>query len=151
GSGTTSQKKKAKQLAAKDTLIQLQRWFQHGERIESDKSERQPTQVSPSALPPMLFTQLDDGENFIGLLQQLCQALNWALPEYEFSGETPQFICSCTVRAGEERFKGRAMSAKKKSAKYYAAKVALLNLQQHFQNASKTASDADTGDLTSVS
>ncbi|MEL6554896.1 MAG: double-stranded RNA binding motif domain-containing protein, partial [Cyanobacteria bacterium J06621_11] len=97
------------------------------------------------------FTQLDDGENFIGLLQQLCQALNWALPEYEFSGETPQFICSCTVRAGEERFKGRAMSAKKKSAKYYAAKVALLNLQQHFQNASKTASDADTGDLTSVS
>ncbi|MEL6555910.1 MAG: RNB domain-containing ribonuclease [Cyanobacteria bacterium J06621_11] len=151
GSGTTSQKKKAKQLAAKDTLIQLQRWFQHGERIESDKSERQPTQVSPAALPPILFTQLDDGENFIGLLQQLCQTLNWELPEYAFSGETPKFVCTCMVRAGEERFKGRAMSAKKKSAKYYAAKVALLNLQQHFQNASETAGDANPGDLTSIS
>jgi len=64
-----------------------------------------------------LVKQLKDGQNFIGFLQQLCQTLVWDLPEYEFSGETPEFVCTCTVWAEGQRFNGQATSSKKQKAK----------------------------------
>ena len=144
GKGTTAQKKKAKHVAAKETLIQLQRWFQYGERVEVNEPEISATysveapeiQTAQASAPishPLLLKQLKDGQNFIGFLQQLCQTLVWDLPEYEFFGETPEFTCTCTVWVEGQRFSGKAISSQKKKAKYFAAKVVLLELQQYFQ------------------
>ncbi|MGC1219216.1 MAG: putative dsRNA-binding protein [Phormidesmis sp.] len=87
----------------------------------------------------ILEKELKDGQNFIGFLQQLCQTLVWDLPAYEFSGETPEFVCTCSVWVEERCFRGKAISSKKKKAKYFAAKVVLLNLQQYFRGNSETA------------
>ena len=148
--GTTAQKKKAKHLAAREMLIQLQRWFQYGERVEMDEPESsvtssiqeqatQTTQTAASISHPLLGKELKDGQNFIGFLQQLCQTLEWELPAYEFSGETPDFSCTCTVWAEGKRFSEQAVSSKKQRAKYFAAKVVLLELQQYFKGNSKPA------------
>ena len=142
---TATQKKKAKQEAAKGMLVQLQRWFHHGERVEVEEPEgsvttaaeeqtSQPEQASAPISHPLLMKQLKDGQNFIGFLQQLCQTLVWDFPEYEFEGETPEFICTCTVWADGQRFSGEATASKKKRAKYLASKVVLLELQQYFQS-----------------
>ncbi len=143
--GTASQKKKAKHVAAKETLIQLKRRFRYGERVEVDgpetsathlleKQSTQASQVSASMSHPLLLKQLKDGQNFIGFLQQLCQTQVWDLPAYEFIGETPEFICTCTVWAEGKCFIGKATSSQKKKAKYFASKVVLLELQQSFQS-----------------
>ena len=145
--GKTSQKKKAKQAAAKAMLIQMQSWFLRGERLEVDDLESwvasaevvAVTEVDPAptlASQPILQKDFEEEQNFIGLLQELCQTFSDELPMYEFSGETPEFICTCSVRVEGQRFSGRAISAKKQKAKYFAAKVVLLNLQQHFQDIS---------------
>ena len=138
-----TQKKKAKQVAAQAMLMQLQRWFHDGERVEVEEpeasvmssveeQESQPVPASASISHPLLEKELKDGQNFIGFLQQLCQTLVWDFPEYEFEGETPEFICTCMVWADGQRFSGEATASKKKRAKYLAAKVVLLELQQHF-------------------
>ena len=140
---TATQKKKAKQVAAQAMLMQLQRWFHDGERVEVEAPEAsvtpsvkaQETQPAPASAPishPLLEKELKDGQNFIGFLQQLCQTLVWDFPEYEFNGETPEFICTCSVWANGQRFSGEATASKKQRAKYLASKVVLLALQQHF-------------------
>ena len=140
---TATQKKKAKQEAAKGMLIQLQRWFHYGERMEAEElevsvitaTEEQTSQPAPTSAPIshlLLMKQLKDGQNFIGFLQQLCQTLVWDFPEYEYEGETPEFICTCSVCVDGQRFSGEATASKKKRAKYLASKVVLLALQQHF-------------------
>ena len=151
--GTAAQKKKAKQVAAKEMLVQLQRWFLHGERVEIDEPETsaidsveaqegQPASAPASIFHPILRQPLEDSQNFIGLLQQLCQTLVWDLPKYEFTGETPEFVCTCSVWVKGQRFSGSAISSQKKKAKSFAAKVVLLNLQQHFQSTSEQTGDA---------
>ena len=150
---TATQKKKAKQEAAKAMLMQLQRWFHYGERVEVEEpevsvitaAEEQTSQPAPTSAPishPLLEKQLKDGQNFIGFLQQLCQTLVWDFPEYEYEGETPEFICTCTVCIDGQRFSGEATASKKKRAKYLAAKVVLLELQQHFQSTKETEREA---------
>ena len=148
GQGTTSQKKKARHLAAKETLVQLQRWFQYGERVDVDESEISPAAAvenkknppTTASVPhPLLTKQLKDGQNFIGFLQQLCQTLVWDFPVYEFEGETPEFSCTCTVWVEGQCFRGQATASKKKRAKYGATKIVLLELQQYFQD------DSDKG------
>ena len=146
---TASQKKQAKQLAAKETFVQLQRWFTAGERaiVEEPENVAEPERVatrsveaqtvkpaisSASVSHPLLQKQLKDGQNFIGFLQQLCQTLAWPLPEYEFAGETPEFVCTCRVWVEGYCFSAQAMSSKKKKAKYFASKEILLELQQRY-------------------
>ena len=143
GKGTASQKKKAKHVASKEMLIQLKSWFLHGERVEGEgpetsamhpveKQSIQASQATASISHPLLLKQLKDGQNFIGFLQQLCQTLVWDMPAYEFMGETPEFICTCTVWAEGQCFSGKATSSQKKKAKYFASKVVLIELQQYF-------------------
>jgi len=148
GNAIAPQKKKGKQDAAKETLVKLQERFRYGDRVEMkiDESEvvltppAKEVQLSKASAPastsithPLLRKQLKDGQNYIGFLQQLCQTFVWALPEYEVTGETPEFICTCTVLAEGQSFIGKATSSKKQKAKYFAAKVVLLELQQYFQ------------------
>jgi len=150
GKSIAPQKKKGKQDAAKETLVKLQERFQYGDRVEVEidesevllppSAEEEETQPSKASAPastsithPLLLKQLKDGQNYIGFLQQLCQTFMWALPEYEVTGETPEFICTCTVLAEGRSFSGKATSSKKQKAKYFAAKVVLLELQQYFQ------------------
>ena len=147
--GTTAQKKQAKHLAAREMLRQLQRWFQQGERVEMDEPEAsvtastqaQATQTAALTLKshPILVKELKDGQNFIGFLQQLCQTLEWELPAYEFSGETPEFVCACSVCINGQCFNGKAVASKKQKAKYFAAKLVLLELQQYSKGNSETA------------
>ncbi len=81
--GTATQKKKAKQVAAKEMLMQLQRWFHDGERLEvkepeasvAPSAEEQASQSAPASIStshPILVKELKNGQNFIGFLQQLC-------------------------------------------------------------------------------
>ena len=133
--GTALQKKKAKQIAAKETLTKLQSWIQYNEQVEM--KEPTPAETGMVVTPithPILVSELIDGQNFIGFLQELCQTLGWEFPAYEFEGETPEFICTCTLWAQGKRFSGKAISAKKKKAKYFATKVVLLSLQRAFQS-----------------
>ena len=90
-------------------------------------------QKSSSISHPILRKELKDGQNFIGFLQQLCQTFRWDLPIYEFSGETPEFICTCVVCAEGQRFSGKATASKKKKAKYFSTKEVLLKLQQTYK------------------
>ncbi|MFK8185431.1 MAG: RNB domain-containing ribonuclease [Phormidesmis sp.] len=158
GNAITPRKKKGKQDAAKETLIQLQKRFRYGDRMEveidepevlvaplAEEEEPQPAKASAPASTsishPLLVKQLKDGQNFIGFLQQLCQTFVWASPEYEVIGETPEFICTCTVWGEGQRFSGEATSSKKQKAKYFASKVVLLELQQYFQSHSEMVVD----------
>ncbi|MEN8443751.1 MAG: double-stranded RNA binding motif domain-containing protein, partial [Cyanobacteria bacterium J06555_13] len=102
-----------------------------------EAQESDPTPASVSTPPPILQKELKDGQNFIGFLQQLCQTLRCDFPKYEFDGETPEFVCTCSVWIEGQRFRGRAISSQKKKAKYFASKVVLLNLQQYFQSRSE--------------
>jgi len=88
-----------------------------------------------------LVKQLKDGQNFIGFLQYLCRTLECDFLEYKFDGETPEFICTCSVWADGQRFNGEATASKKQRAKYFVAKVALLKPQQHFQGSSELGVD----------
>ena len=128
--------------------MQLQRWFTAGERAivaepeniaapervsaRSVDAQVKPVTSSVSVSHPLLQKQLKDGQNFIGFLQQLCQTLVWPLPEYEFAGETPEFICTCRVWAEGYCFSAQATASKKKKAKYFASKEILLELQQRY-------------------
>lgn len=143
--GAALQKKKAKQIAAKETLTKLQRRIEHNKQVEMKEPtpagtgvvvthDLQTVQASVLIPHPILASELIDGQNFIGLLQQLCQTLDWEFPTYEFEGEAPEFVCTCTLWAGEQRYSGKAISSKKKKAKYFATKIVLLSLQRAFQS-----------------
>ena len=141
--GTAAQKKQAKHAAAKAVFVQIQSWFRDGKRVEVEEPEviatrpveapeEKPAIAAASVSHPLLQKQLKDGQNYIGFLQQLCQTLAWELPEYEFSGETPEFTCICRVWVEGHCFSGQAKASKKKKAKYFASKTVLLELQQRF-------------------
>ena len=75
-----------------------------GNRPLFKSKQRKRLKQQPSISHPLLVKELKDGQNFIGFLQQLCQTLEWELPAYEFSGETPEFVCACTVWAEGRHF-----------------------------------------------
>ena len=147
GVARTSKKKQAKHWAAKDTLVRLQKWFQDGElmppkqRVTTDRlagedpdpHSTDPLEESAPTLHPILLQPLQDDLNFVGLLQELCQTLGWDLPNYQFTGQNDDFVCTCAVVARGQLFRREATAAKKKQAKQLAAKEALVRLQQGFQ------------------
>ena len=107
---TATQKKKAKQVAAKAMLVQLQRWFHHGEQVEVEESEapvtssveEQKSQPEQAVVPishPLLVKQLKDGQNFIGFLQQLCQTLVWDFQS--MSSTARRLSLSVPARSGQ--------------------------------------------------
>ena len=148
GQAKASKKKQAKHLAAKDALVRLQTWFRDGELTPPEplvslevasveESDIQTTGLSEEAEPalhPILLEPLPDEQNFVGLLQQLCQTLAWDLPDYQVTGENADFVCTCAVVARGQPISGEARAAKKKQAKHWAAKDTLVRLQTWFQD-----------------
>ena len=147
GQAAAAKKKQAKHWAAKDTLVRLQKWFRDGERVAPEQrltpeppavessgaqSSEIPEESAP-ALHPILLEPLQDDQNFVGLLQELCQTMEWDFPDYQFTGENADFICTCTVVVQDQRFSGQAAAAKKKQAKHWAAKDTLVRLQRWFR------------------
>jgi ribonuclease R len=78
---------------------------------------------------PALLKKLKEGQNFIGLLDSLCQTLNWKKPEYEFTESASGFECLCRLRAQGELVTGTGVAIKKQKAKNIAAGQVLERLQ----------------------
>ena len=152
GKAIAAKKKQAKHLAAKDALVRLQTWFRDGELMgpeqsvtpealsveDSDTQATEPPEETEPTLHPILLEPLPDEQNFVGLLQQLCQTLGWDLPDYQVTGENADFVCTCAVVALGQSISGVARAAKKKQAKHWAAKDTLVRLQTWFQDGELT-------------
>jgi ribonuclease R len=110
------------------------------QRVEpAPKVEEAPEPVSQTAKPsqpvqsklihPGLLKQLKEGQNFIGLLDSVCQTLRWEKPEYEFTESEPGFECECRLNAQGDLITGSGVAIKKQKAKNIAAGRVLEQLQ----------------------
>ncbi|HEY9824379.1 MAG TPA: putative dsRNA-binding protein, partial [Stenomitos sp.] len=98
-----------------------------------------PTQVveavvteKPSSCVPMhryLSKPLKDGQNFVGMLNDICQSLRWELVSYEFAEVSEGFECDCRLRVGDEVIVGRGIAPAKQKAKAIAARQVMEKLQ----------------------
>jgi ribonuclease R len=87
----------------------------------------QPVQSKP--MHPALVKPLKEGQNFIGLLDSVCQTLCWEKPEYEFTESELGFECECKLSVQGERVTGIGVAIKKQRAKNIAAWRVLEQLQ----------------------
>jgi ribonuclease R len=81
------------------------------------------------AIHPVLLKQLKEGQNFIGMLDSLCQTLRWEKPEYEFTESEPGFECLCRLSAQGALVMGTGVAIKKQRSKNKAAGRVLEQLQ----------------------
>jgi ribonuclease R len=91
--------------------------------IEKQKS------AQTKAMHPVLLEQIKEGQNFIGLLDSVCQTLRWEKPQYEFTESEPGFECECRLSAQGELVVGNGVAIKKQKAKNIAAGRVLEQLQ----------------------
>jgi ribonuclease R len=87
----------------------------------------QPVQTKP--MHPALVKPLKEGQNFIGLLDSVCQTLRWEKPEYEFTESESGFECECRLSAQGDLVTGTGVAIKKQKAKNIAAGRVLEHLQ----------------------
>lgn len=80
---------------------------------------------------PSLSNHLKDGQNFVGLLGELCQYHQWPLPSYRLLASHDGFIGLCSGKAGGLGYEGEGFGSKKKTAKQLAAREALAFLQEN--------------------
>jgi ribonuclease R len=97
--------------------------------IEQKEMMLPPLTAKPKPVHPILTKTLKDGQNFISLLGELCQGLQWSSPEYEFSDADDGFACECKLEALNERFVGEGIAARKQLAKHRASRAVLEQLQ----------------------
>jgi ribonuclease R len=97
------------------------------EIIEPVAETKKPAQTK--AIHPALLKQLKEGQNFIGMLDSVCQTLRWEKPEYEFTESEPGFECECRLSAQGELVTGTGVAIKKQKAKNNAAGRVLEQLQ----------------------
>jgi ribonuclease R len=81
------------------------------------------------AMHPALVKQLKEGQNFIGMLDSLCQTLRWEKPEYEFTESESGFECECRLSAQSVLVAGTGVAIKKQRAKNIAAGRVMEQLQ----------------------
>jgi ribonuclease R len=79
--------------------------------------------------PSALVKQLKEGQNFIGMLDSLCQTLRWEKPEYEFTESESGFECECRLSAQGYPVTAIGVAIKKQRAKNIAAGRVLERLQ----------------------
>jgi ribonuclease R len=97
------------------------------ESINSVVEAQKPAQTK--ARHPALVKPLKEGQNFIGLLDSLCQTLRWEKPEYDFTESESGFECECRLSAQVESVTGTGVAIKKQKAKNIAAGRVLERLQ----------------------
>jgi ribonuclease R len=81
------------------------------------------------AMHPALVKPLKEGQNFIGMLDSVCQTLRWEKPEYEFTESESGFECECRLSAQGDLVTGSGVAIKKQKAKNIAAGRVLERLQ----------------------
>ena len=117
-----------------DSLVQPE------ERVEPPLPEVEMESGSPTAnkgtaplskaMQTALVKPLSDGQNFVGMLMDVCQTLRWDTPEYEIHDSDDWFIGECVLFFLGQRIEGRGVATKKKLAKSLAAKEVLEQLRE---------------------
>jgi dsRNA-specific ribonuclease len=97
------------------------------ESIQPEIEVQKPDQSK--AMHPALVKQLKEGQNFIGMLDSVCQTLRWEKPEYEFTESESGFECECRLSAQGVLVTGTGVALKKQKAKNIAAWRVLERLQ----------------------
>jgi ribonuclease R len=97
------------------------------ENINSPIETKKPALTK--AMHPALVKQLKEGQNFIGMLDSVCQTLRWEKPEYMFTESEPGFECECRLSAHGDVVTGTGVAIKKQKAKNIAAGLVLERLQ----------------------
>jgi ribonuclease R len=97
------------------------------ESIQPEIEAQKP--VQKKAMHPALIKQLKEGQNFIGMLDSVCQTLRWEKPEYEFTESGLGFECECRLSAQGDAVTGTGVAIKKQKAKNIAAWRVLEQLQ----------------------
>jgi ribonuclease R len=97
------------------------------ESIQPEIETLKPAQSK--TMHPALVKQLKEGQNFIGMLDSVCQTLRWEKPEYEFTESESGFECECRLSAQGELLTGTGDAIKKQKAKNIAAGRVLERLQ----------------------
>ncbi|KAI9129514.1 ribonuclease catalytic domain-containing protein [Acaryochloris sp. CCMEE 5410] len=82
------------------------------------------------AMQTALMKPLSGGQNFVGMLLDVCQTLRWENPEYEMGSSDDWFICKCELDVLGERLEGSGVAKKKKLAKSLAAKEVLEQVRE---------------------
>jgi ribonuclease R len=93
--------------------------------------ELESIQKTPKAQPihPILQKTLKEGQNFVSMLNNLCQALKWSNPEYSFTETEEGFRCECQLEIADALVAGEGAASKKQRAKNLAARQVLELLQ----------------------
>jgi ribonuclease R len=88
-------------------------------------------QKAPKAQPihPILQKTLKEGQNFVSMLNNLCQNLKWPNPEYTFTETEEGFRCECQLETANVLVVGEGVASKKQRAKNLAARQLLERLQ----------------------
>ena len=77
-----------------------------------------------------LSTQpLEDGHNHVGKLLEVCQALEWTLPRFEFQHQADGFLGICRLDCEGQSLVGTGTAKRKKLAKHRAALEILVQLK----------------------
>jgi dsRNA-specific ribonuclease len=95
--------------------------------IQPEIDVQKPAQTK--TMHPALVKQLKEGQNFIGMLDSVCQTLRWEKPEYEFTESESGFECECRLNAQSVLVTGTGVAIKKQRAKNIAAGRVLEQLQ----------------------
>ena len=106
------------------------------QKIDDDRAEPEVTEPSQNEGPveALLIKQsLDEEQNVVGRLQELCQSLGSVLPAYQFAATNSGFVCTCTVQVQVQTFTAKGTALQKKKAKQSAAKETFSQLQRWFQ------------------
>ncbi|KAI9129245.1 ribonuclease catalytic domain-containing protein [Acaryochloris sp. CCMEE 5410] len=124
-------------------LLWLEAYLQNslvtpGEREQPPLPEPQPVSSASSknaeplskAMHTALMKPLSGGQNFVGMLVDVCQRLRWENPEYEMDSSDDWFICKCELDVLGERLEGSGVAKKKKLAKSLAAKEVLEQVRE---------------------
>jgi ribonuclease R len=82
------------------------------------------------AMQTALVKPLSDGQNFVGMLMDVCQTLRWENPEYQADSSDDWFICECELYVLGEPIEGSGVAKKKRLAKSLAAREILEQLRE---------------------
>ena len=82
------------------------------------------------AMHKALVKPLKDGQNFVGMLVDVCQTLRWQLPVFQIDSSEAWFVCECELSVLGQHIEGSGVAKKKQLAKNIAAREILEQLRE---------------------